>query len=44
MKHNHAEQVRDWPYSSFHHDVASGLFDAAWGGNMPSEIQNLYRD
>ncbi|OSI10998.1 REP-associated tyrosine transposase [Neisseria zoodegmatis] len=44
VKHGHTEKVCNWPYSSFRHDVALGLFDAAWGGNMPSEIQNLYHD
>ncbi|WP_169709812.1 REP-associated tyrosine transposase [Neisseria canis] len=44
VKHGHAEQVCDWPYSSFHQDVASGLFNAVWGSSMPSEIQNLYND
>jgi putative transposase len=27
-------RVRDWPYSSFHRDVAAGLFPEDWAGDF----------
>ena len=32
LKHGLVSQVRDWPYSSFHRDVARGLYQADWAG------------
>ena len=32
VKHGHVEQVRDWPYSSFHRYVVSDHYPADWGG------------
>ncbi|GAB3478994.1 REP-associated tyrosine transposase [Marinomonas epiphytica] len=30
VKHGHVQQVKEWPYSSFHRDVKQGLFDENW--------------
>ena len=30
LKHGLVNQVKDWPYSSFHRDVARGLYDNDW--------------
>jgi len=36
VKHGHAAQPGDWPYSSFHRHVKDGLLPADWGvGNDP---------
>jgi putative transposase len=34
LKHGLVERVRDWPYSSFHHDVGAGVFPVDWGGDI----------
>ena len=31
VKHGWVTQVADWPYSSFHHCVAKGIYPAGWG-------------
>jgi len=33
LKHGLVTRVRDWPYSSFHRDVRSGLFPEDWAGD-----------
>ena len=32
LKHGLVNQVKDWPYSSFHRDVARGLYEIDWCG------------
>ena len=32
MKHGLAECPRDWPYSTFHRDVARGIYPLDWAG------------
>lgn len=32
VKHGLVAQVRNWPYSSFHHYVARGVLPGDWGG------------
>lgn len=32
VKHGLVEQVKDWPYSSFHRHVRQGLLPVDWGG------------
>jgi putative transposase len=34
LKHGRVKQVADWPYSSFHHYVAKGIYPADWCGNV----------
>jgi putative transposase len=34
LKHGYVTRVSDWPHSSFHRYVASGLLAADWGGDM----------
>ncbi|MEW6659560.1 MAG: transposase [Thermodesulfobacteriota bacterium] len=33
MKHGHVSRVADWPYSSFHRYVESGIYDLDWCAN-----------
>ena len=33
VKHGHVEKVIGWPYSTFHHHVANGLYSESWGAN-----------
>jgi hypothetical protein len=32
--HGLVTRVRDWPFSSFHRDVADGLFPQDWAGDF----------
>ncbi|MGR9043873.1 MAG: REP-associated tyrosine transposase [Gammaproteobacteria bacterium] len=32
VKHHLVARVGDWPYSTFHRDVAKGLYPVHWGG------------
>lgn len=34
VKHGWVRRVRDWPYSTFHRDVAAGICPADWGGDI----------
>ena len=34
VKHGHVARVSDWPHSSFHHHVRSGLLAPDWGGDV----------
>ncbi len=34
LKHGLVQQVRDWPFSSFHRDVARGIYSSDWCGRM----------
>ena len=34
VKHGHVEQVKDWPYSTFHHLVKRQVYPESWGGNL----------
>jgi putative transposase len=36
MKHGLVLRVRDWPFSSFHRDVAAGIFPEDWAGDLAS--------
>ncbi len=33
VKHGLVSRVRDWPHSSFHRDVAAGIYPADWAGD-----------
>jgi putative transposase len=33
VKHGHVTRVRDWPYSSFHRMVRSGVYPIDWAGD-----------
>jgi hypothetical protein len=39
VKHGLVTRVRDWPFSSFHRDVAAGLFPEDWAGDFNVEGQ-----
>ena len=32
LKHGYVRQVKDWPYSSFHHYVEKSFYAHDWGG------------
>jgi len=34
LKHGLVERVGDWPYSTFHRQVAQGLYPADWAGGV----------
>jgi putative transposase len=34
VKHGLVRRVREWPFSSFHRDVAAGLFPEDWAGEV----------
>ena len=34
VKHGLVRRVCDWPFSSFHRDVAAGLFSQDWAGDF----------
>jgi putative transposase len=34
VKHGLVTRVRDWPHSSFHRDVARGIFPLDWAGDV----------
>jgi len=37
VKHGLVRRVRDWPFSSFHRDVAAGLFPPDWAGDFGAD-------
>jgi len=37
LKHGCVQQVKDWPYSSFHHYVEKGFYSNDWGGENELE-------
>jgi putative transposase len=37
VKHGHVRRVGDWPFSSFHRDVAAGLVPLDWGGEWDAQ-------
>lgn len=39
VKHGLVSDVRDWPYSSFHRDVARGIYPAAWAGGTVDVLE-----
>ena len=38
VKHGHVQRVRDWPYSTFHRYVESGVYPIDWCGDMEMEV------
>jgi putative transposase len=42
IKHGLVNQVKDWPYSTFHKLVEQGIYTENWGGSMENEL--LYED
>lgn len=34
VKHGYVEQVKNWPYSSFHYFVKAGMYSENWGGDI----------
>ena len=34
LKHGYVGKVSDWPYSTFHRDVAQGLYPVDWAGEI----------
>ena len=44
VKHGLVNQVKDWPYSSFHQFVSAGFLDKNWGMNLEENIDQQYGD
>ena len=42
LKHGLVNQVKDWPYSSFHRDVARGLYEFDWCGTSISHDDSSF--
>jgi putative transposase len=42
LKHGLVQRVSDWPYSTFHHCVAQGVYPANWAGGTEDSLQ--YKD
>ncbi len=42
VKHGYVEQVADWPYSSFHHFIRTGLLPADWAGQTMTQESRKY--
>ena len=38
VKHGHATSVAQWPYSTFHHCVRTGIYPMDWGGGEIDDI------
>ena len=38
LKHGLVKRVGDWPFSTFHHLVAQGVYPADWAGGFEDEI------
>ena len=38
MKHQLVTQIKDWPYSSFHRYVESGIYPLNWGGGVDIKV------
>ena len=38
VKHGHVRRVRDWPHSTFHRDVARGIYPADWAEAPPEAL------
>lgn len=39
LKHGHVKRVQDWPYSTFHHYVAAGVYPPDWCGDVEVEME-----
>jgi putative transposase len=38
FKHGLVQQVRDWPYSTFHRDVERGIYPLNWCGEVDDVV------
>ncbi|WP_446323442.1 REP-associated tyrosine transposase [Aeromonas hydrophila] len=41
LKHGHVTRVADWPYSTFHRYVASGVYPPDWCGSVDGASRRL---
>lgn len=41
LKHGYVMQVADWPYSTFHRNVASGVYPSDWCGSVDEALIGL---
>jgi putative transposase len=39
LKHGHVKRVQDWPYSTFHQYVATGIYPADWCGDVDVAVR-----
>ena len=44
VKHGYVTSVKEWPYSSFHRDVAAGVFSEDWGSEIDPSLNFGERD
>ena len=38
LKHGYVKRLQDWPYSTFHHYVAMGVYPTNWCGDFNVEV------
>lgn len=38
LKDGFVKRVRDWPYSTFHHHVAKGIYSLDWCGDVGIQV------
>lgn len=38
LKHGLVKRVRDWPYSTFHHNVEKGIYPLDWCGDVEMHV------
>ena len=41
VKHNHAKNVIDWPYSSFHRYLKQGIYTHDWGNHEKYDLKGI---
>ncbi len=41
FKHVHVTRVTEWPYSTFHRYVASGVYPTDWFGSVDVVLEGL---
>lgn len=39
VSHGYVSRVQDWPWSSFHRDVRSGIYPLDWAGDMDEVVK-----
>jgi putative transposase len=42
VKHGYVDRVCDWPYSTFHRYVRTGVYPIAWAGSAPESENIVY--
>jgi putative transposase len=42
VKHGYAKRALDWPYSTFHRYVKSGIYPEHWGGGIVEDGRHQF--